>query len=313
MIRSHSLGLQHVKRHLFLTTLLAILLLSSKTVYSFTVVVVKSQDLAPYNRAVDGFRETISNRVVELNLKGDSGEDHEAIIKQIGHIRPDVILAVGVKAALLAKSKLIQYPIVYAMVISPEKYRLSGDNIYGIPLEVPPSEQFKVLKRIIPALEHIGVIYDPEISGGLVAKAIDQAKNLGLSLETLEVHSRKEVPNAVHHLKDKEIDAIWMVPDSTVYSEETLPFILTFAFDEGLPFLAFSESFVEAGALLSLSPDYEDVGRQASLKIDEILNGKVQNSSHPFKYRLVLNLKTAKKIHIVIPQPILDESSQVYH
>lgn len=291
--------------------ILAIFVLAAVPANAYTVVVLKSQNLVPYDRAVEGFRKSTSNRVVEFDLKGEKDEDTEAILGKIDRVRPDMILAVGVKAALLAKSSLGQYPLVYAMVINAEKYQLVGGHIYGIPLEVPPAAQFALLKRIVPNLKTIGVIYDPSVSGELVAKARAQVKALGLSLETSEVHNRKDVPKAVHSLRGA-VDAIWMVPDSTVYTDESLPFIFNFAFDEGLPFMAFSESFVSAGALLSLSCDYEEIGRQASLKIDEILNGNALSSKRPFKYRLILNLKTAKKINLEIPQQVQDEASQIY-
>ncbi|MBI3594863.1 MAG: hypothetical protein HY200_07880, partial [Nitrospirae bacterium] len=176
--------------------------------------------------------------------------------------------------------------------------------------DVPPTEQFKILKRTLPALRRIGIIFDPNISSELVAKAVDEAQNLGLSIKTLEIHSRNEVPNAIRQMRG-QVDAVWMVPDSTVYSEESLPFIFTYTMDEKIPFMAFSESFVDAGALLSLSPDYKEVGRQGSLKVDDVLTGKSQNPGHLFKYRLVLNVKTAKKLNIEIPRSILNDASRV--
>ncbi len=299
-----------LKRHLFLITILGIFLFPFNQAYPFTVAVVKSQNLGPYDRAVEGFKESTSNRVVEFVLKSETEENNELIAREIGRIHPEAIVAIGAKAAVFAKSTLSRYPLVYAMVINPEKYQLMGKNIFGISLEVPPAEQFKLLKRIIPSLRRIGVIFDPKISGELVAKAIEESGDLGLSLKTLEIHNRNEVPNAIRQMKD-QVDAVWMVPDSTVYSEESLPFIFTYTLDEKIPFMAFSESFVEAGALLSLSPDYKEVGQQASLKVDEVLTGKVQNISHTIKYRLVLSLKTAKKIQIEIPKSVLDNASRI--
>ena len=309
--RHGSMGFGNLKNSVWLLGILVLLSLPAQPIYAFTVVLIKSQGLAPYDRAVEGFKRTTSDRVIEFTLIGEDAAENDPAVNKIDRIRPDAILAVGLKAARLAKSKLAHYPIVYAMVINPEKYRLNGRRIYGVPMEVSPSQQFKLLKRVIPGLHNIGVLYDPKISGEMVVNAVTAARDLGLSLETEAVRTAREVPNAVRQMKGK-VDAIWMVPDSTVYSEESLPFIFTFAFEEGLPFMASSESFVEAGALLSLSPDYEDIGRRASLKIDDILSGRVQNLKQTIRYRLVLNLRTAKKIHLKIPRELLNESSEVY-
>jgi putative ABC transport system substrate-binding protein len=293
-----------------LVTLVMVLILPFHYASAFTVAVIKSQNLGPYDRAVEGFKESTSNRVTEFVLRNEPGESNEAIAREIGRIRPDVIFAVGVKAATFSKSTLPKYPMVYSMVINPDKYDLSGKNVVGIPLDVPPSEQFKILKRTLPALHRIGIIYDPNISGELVSKALEEAQLLGLSIRAVEIHNRNEVPNAIRQMRG-QVDAVWMVPDSTVYSEESLPFIFTYTLDEKIPFMAFSESFVDAGALLSLSPDYKEVGRQGSLKVDDLLTGKGQNPSHFFKYRLVLSAKTAKKLSIEIPQSVLNDANRV--
>lgn len=302
---------QILKRFFSLISFLALVLVPFNLAYAgFTVAIVKSQDLGPYDRAVAGFKEATSNHVVEFVLKSGPEGNNEAIVREIGTTRPDVIFAVGAKAAVFAKSNLEQFPLVYAMVINPEKYGLEGKNIIGIPLDVPAAEQFKVLKRILPSLRRIGIIYDPKRSGELVENAKGEAQDLGLSVKTVKIQNRNEVPNAIREMKD-QVDALWMVPDSTVYSEESLPFIFTFTLDEKIPFMAFSESFVDAGALLSLSSDYEDVGRQGSLKIDEILIGKAGNSSQPSRYRMVINLKTARRLNIEIPASIQEKASRI--
>jgi putative ABC transport system substrate-binding protein len=308
--QGYSLDYNFFKRLIFLITVFGMFLFPFNLAYSFTVAVVKSQNLGPYDRAVEGFKESTSNHVVEFVLKSGVEEANETVAREIERIRPELIFAVGVKAAVFSKSTLGRYPLVFAMVINPEKYQLTGKNIVGIPLEVPPEEQFKLLKEVIPSLRRIGIIFDPNISGELVTRAKEEAKDLGLSVKLLGIHNRNEVPNAIRQMKD-QVDAVWMVPDSTVYSEESLPFIFTYTLDEKIPFMAFSESFVDAGALLSLSPDYKEVGQQASFKVDELLGGKVQNRGHLLKHRLVLNLKSAKKLNIEIPKLILDVASRI--
>ncbi|HXN07716.1 MAG TPA: ABC transporter substrate-binding protein [Nitrospiria bacterium] len=304
--------LRHIlKRFFSLIFILAFVLVPFNLAYAgFTIAIVKSQDLGPYDRAVAGFKGATSNHVVEFVLKSEPEGNNAALVGEIGTIRPDVIFAVGAKAAVFARSNLQQFPLVYAMVINPDKYGLEGKNIFGIPLDIPSAVQFKLLKQIIPSLRRIGIIYDPKISGELVENAKGEAQDLGLSVKTVKIHNQNEVPNAIREMKD-QVDALWMVPDSTVYSEESLPFIFTYTLDERIPFMAFSESFVDAGALLSLSSDYEDVGRQGSLKIDEILIGKAGNSSQPSRYRMVINLKTAKRLNIEIPASILGKASRI--
>ena len=45
-----------------------------------------------------------------------------------------------------------------------------------------------------------------------------------------------------------KVDALWMLPDETVVTSESLTFLLLTAFKHNLPVLTMSDAFVEAGA-----------------------------------------------------------------
>ena len=80
-------------------------------------------------------------------------------------------------AARLAKKRLADLPLLYCMVPNPHRYELEGSNIAGISLDIPGEVQFARYKTVVPNPKTIGVIYDPEKSGALVAEAALDAQN----------------------------------------------------------------------------------------------------------------------------------------
>ena len=67
-------------------------------------------------------------------------------------------------------------------------------------------------------------------------------------------------------------------------------------------------SYVEAGGLMSYGPDYDEVFRTAAVLVSKILKGAKPADlpiEQPTKFRLVINLKTARALEIEIPSSLL--------
>jgi putative ABC transport system substrate-binding protein len=288
------------------------LILEPAAAFSFQVAVIKSQDLLPYDQAVAGFRSVSRANITEYDMKEDDNTG-AGIIEQIHQLKPDAVLAVGVKAAVLAKKQISDIPLVYCVVIDPEKYGLEEGNITGILLEVPINSQFKVFKAAVPTLKRIGVLYDPAKTAGLIRKAQKEADRLGLELVAVEVRSLKEVSARIRSLLP-QVQGLWMVPDSTVITADSFRLILLATYEKNIPFMAFSESFVKTGALLSLSPDYFQIGKQASKLVDRVIERGIQNRGKaisPETARLTINVKTAKILGFEIPTEVLQTADEI--
>jgi putative ABC transport system substrate-binding protein len=278
------------------------------------IAVLKSHDIDPFNEALEGFTATCDYRVTEYDLRGSASRT-EDVLKRLMATKPRLVLAVGTLAAQAAKEAVHSIPVVFCMVPNPRKYSLKGKNIAGISLDIPVETQFATYKSLVPTLQSIGTIYDPEKTGTLVEEARDTAKALGIRFFAVSVSSEKQVPAALRSLLGK-IDALWMLPDDTVITPESFKFLLLAAFENNLPFLAISDIFVKVGALAALSPDYTDVGRQACQLARQIESGQISltqvNIVPPAKVNLAINLKAANKIGLTLSPKIIQSASKVY-
>ena len=293
----------------------ALVLLLAASASAGGILVLKSQNSDPYNQALGGFRAECGAEIGEVNLAGNKGKAAE-FVKRLGEDKPKLILAVGPLAAQVAKEQSAGVPVVFLMVSNPSRHGLQGDNIAGVSLDIPITNQFARYLALIPTLKVIGVIFDPAKTGALIAEARVAATSAGLELAAVEVDSQRKVRDALKSLLDRKIDALWMVPDDTVVTPESFKFLVSETSKNKTPFLAASDIFVEVGALAALTPDYKDMGRQGCQLAQAIQSGKQKpaelGTTAPAEVKLILNLKTAAKIGLAVPPAVRQTASKVY-
>ncbi len=281
-----------------------------------TVAILQSSDITSYTRAVKAFLEHLpstTSRVQQFSLKGDL-KNGKAIIPKIRALNADVVVAVGLKAALVIRQGLPNVPSIFCMVLDPAKYSLPRSNMTGIALEIPFKDQIRSLLDLQPTVKTIGVLYNPLKTGRIVKSAIPQAKVLGVELVPRKVSSEKEVPVSLRAIV-QQIDALWLLPDSTVLTPDSFNFLLKTTLDANVPVVGFSPDLVSKGALLSIHFSYEDVGKQAAHLATKILRGKKFTPGavlSPEPLRLAINLKTANFLGITVPPDALTQFHEMY-
>lgn len=290
------------------------LTISVSAIHAHEVAILKSANVAAYNQAVSGFKSSMPSDTsfIEYDLKGnlDSGRKYAGKIRASG---VDLVLAVGLKAAIAARLEIFDVPVVFCMVLHPSKYDLKASNMVGISVRNPIDQHLRALQAVMPGLKRIGYLYDPEKTPRIPAEAIERARQLGIALIDRQVKTEAQVPPTLRDLLP-EIEALWLLSDSTVLTEESFGFLLSASLDRRVPVIGFDPEFVRRGALMSFWVDSSEIGREASHVAQTILAGSTLSSTKTFlpKQRISLNRGTAEYLGIRIPPHVLNMVDEVY-
>ncbi len=279
-----------------------------------TVIVIKSQNLSAYNEVVEGFqgecsRDNITIKsIYDLHGKMKAGQK---VVRKVRKEKPDIVLAIGVLTATIVKEKIKDIPIVFCMVINHERFHLSAPNITGISTEIAIEDQLKGFQSILGSFKNLGVIYDPSKTGNIIKNAEMEMKHLGVNLAKIEISSSKEVPEAMEKLIGK-VDALWLLPDSTVVTKKSFGLIKAATLNNKIPLLCTSDVFVKAGALAAVFSDYKCVGTQAAQLAGKILEPSSSGSLgivNPDRFKLAINTDTAEKLGLKLE--VVEKNSNI--
>ena len=265
------------------------------------IAILQSSGIPAYREAVAGLKATgpIGASYTEYDLQGDL-ELGKKLARKLRASNASLVVAVGLKAALAAKVEIVDIPIVYMMILDPLKHQLTAANMTGTVLEIPLDRQVKIMRIFLPTLHRIGTLYDPAKNASRVKNAVEQAEVFDVQVKGLPVESEKDIPQQLRALFS-DSEALWLIPDSAILTHESIPFILESALARRIPVIGFSPEFTRLGALLSMSIDYGDVGRDTGLLVKRILDGEGLLPLYPVpieRLKITVNLKTARFLNL---------------
>lgn len=262
--------------------------------------VVRSHQVSPYNDAMSGVKARLSGvSILDLDLSDPSA--CSSLKGKIQGAKVKAILAIGRASTQCTIDLKLPLPIIYCMVLDPGEIGSAGNQIAGVHLQIPPRNQLKVLHSLVPGIKTVAALYDPVHSSDIISEAKDAAQELGMTLLALPVSSIKDVFAALRSIRAQGGDALWMVPDPTVYNRDSMVGILKFTIENRLPFMASDKEIVRNGALCALSPRFDKVGEQAADMLKELLAGRSAADlpvEAPRDSGLYVNAKTAGLIGI---------------
>jgi len=279
------------------------------------IAVLISQKASHYEEALSGFKQYFQRQGIQVDFALYSLEEDKvpSEMQSIKKSKPNLIFALGSLATEIAVSEISDAPIIAGILLRMDSLK-KASNVTGVVLEFPIETQFKWLQHILPNSRNIGTIYHPRENQERIASASKIASKMGLKFEAQGIINPQGLPEALNKLS-KNSDVFWGIPDSLVLNSQTVKHILLFSFQNRIPFIGLSPSWVKAGALYSLDWDYVDMGMQCGEVAWKVLQGTPTHSiptATPRKVYYVLNLTTANHMKVKLSDELILGAHQTF-
>lgn len=270
---------------------IALFLSSAAPAFATEVLVLQSSRSPGYVEALRGFRAGYKGPQRTVVLSDFAEVDVDRMVKEE---RPRLLVALGDKALSAARS-VRDVPVLALLALS-QGARPTADNIGGVAMAAPPEHYLKLMASM--GIRRCGVLYDPSKTGRYLRRAEQEARQHGVTLVAEPVGSPRDTQARLDRLKGK-VDALWMLPDATVFTTVNLEAFILFSMTNQVPVLTFSSYYLKNGAAASVDIDYFDIGSQAAEMALSLLNsgvtGKVPTAD-PRKTHLRLNESVIRKL-----------------
>lgn len=261
--------------------------------------------------------------VLEERYADDRLERLPALAAELVNLRVDVILTFATPATLAAKAASPTIPIVMVAVGDPlgvgivTSLSRPGANITGLTLNNVESAQKRLqfLKEADPKLSRVAALanqMNPSFTALHLGQSQGAAERLGLVVEPVEVRAPDGLADAFAKMKKIRADGVVVFPDAGFVAHRDR--IAQLALQNHLPSVAEQSQLTIAGCLLSYGPDNADIYRNAARFVDRIVKGAKPGDlpvEQPTRFKLVVNLRTAKTLGLTLPASLLGRADQV--
>ncbi|MCH7966729.1 MAG: ABC transporter substrate-binding protein [Thaumarchaeota archaeon] len=280
-----------------------------------------------YERNFEGFKTALEEagfvdgqniRYVVENPHGDK-TNQLRIIQSFIDQDVDLIYTLTTPGTLVAKKLTDEIPIVFSVVTFPveagiiDSFENSGNNLVGTSNFVSIEKQVSLIKQLVP-IEKIGFVKrTAELNSDIQFKQMKdyvEQENIEITLlDSMSIDQSKIILDYAI----KYVDVFYQSCDTLVQSgmEEIAIEIAT---SSNKPTFSCNKEGIEKGALIGNVADFANIGYIAGQKAALILQGSNPselNSKFQTVDNIIINLKTAKKLGIEIPENLINSATIV--
>jgi putative ABC transport system substrate-binding protein len=275
---------------------------------------------------LDGMRELgyVEGRDFDMAYRFAEGllDRLPALAEEMVRLKPDVILAAAVSAAVPARKATSAIPIVcpaladavhLGLIVSEAR---PGGNVTGIEPYVAglPAKQMELVREIAPDAHQVGLLtnlQDPKAPPQ--AQELEAAaKVLEVTIKAADVKRTEEIDGAMQALANQRVDVVIVLQTTLLLSLGRR--IAELALAKRLPTIYGYREHVVAGGLMSYGVDLRWCYRRSAYFVHKILHGTPPGDlpvEFPNKMVLSVNLKTAKALALKISESFLLRADEV--
>jgi putative ABC transport system substrate-binding protein len=146
-------------------------------------------------------------------------------------------------------------------------------HMVGQGVLLPVVDSFRIAKQMLPALERVGVAWNPAESNSVVFTTMARAasRELGITLLEANVDTTSGVLDAVNSLVARGAQALWVGGDNVMMA--AMDTALLAARRARIPAFSITPGKPDRGTALDVGLNFHEVGRLCGALAAEILNG----------------------------------------
>jgi putative ABC transport system substrate-binding protein len=249
-------------------------------------------------------------------------EQLSELAAELVRMKVDIMFATSSTEVGIVQPLTKSIPIVFATHADPigvgHVMSLSrpGGNITGLSMLMTElaAKALEVFKEVVPQATRFGVLFTPTAPSHVPMLQAAEAvgAKLRIALHKQSVQSVDEFDGAFATMARERVDGVIVHGASLTGTHTERLAELTLKYR--LPTMFTIRDNVQAGGLMSYSPDLLDLTRRAATYIDKILKGAKPADlpvEQATKFELVVNNKTAKAIGLTIPESFLLRADEV--
>ena len=281
-----------------------IILLGAIPLSAGELVILKSQDLGPYNETVNGILASAKNPPQVFSLGGDQAKMNE-VSAEIGS-SPNLFVAIGTQSAAAIRSVFPQSSMIFAMIPRSRGQSYLDKKTTGIYLDLTFENQLKLIQKLLPKTKRLGVILSENNPLAEEKDLIRKGQESGVTVIFRRTPNISKFSDVLGTIID-QIDVFLILPDPLWGQKETVFYLREKLVDKNIPFVAFSPTLVKMGAVMAFSPDYARLGKQLGEDIDDFASsGKLKAPADP-PFRVIINKTLMDQFGILVPSVLLDK------
>src|SRR2546423_6351600 len=258
--------------------------------------------------------------VLEERYAQGNAERIPALIAELLELKVDVLATPGTPITLAARRATSTVPIVMltgdpvgAGLVASLAY--PGANITGLSLLSGDysAKWLELLKEAVPKLERVAVLSNPDNPQIIrVAENLRQvAQALGLEIAVFPARPA-DLEATFAAIANARLGGLVVTDDSSI--DLLLARIIEFAAERRLPAIYPFSTAVQRGGLMSYSAGFFELWRRAAGYVDRIFKGSRPSDlpvEQAIAVALKVNLKTAKRLDLILPPTLLARADEV--
>jgi putative ABC transport system substrate-binding protein len=294
----------HQLPRLYLTASIFIFLITMAPCFAADVVIVADEQLKSGAEILNGIRQTLGTASSMTISPVEAKKRRLVDIVHQQHAR--LVITLGRDALIEAAHLPATIPVVYGMIVIPPHSK--RPNTTGVYLAVPASRYLDLVNNHLHQS-----IYQVAVVGSHDHLAVLAPGPTPRTVHTFSVTNTPEIVRTLRHVENGY--ALLLLPDASLLTSVAMEEAYVRSSQRRFPLLGTSESQVREGALLALVADLTQVGNQIGECAVKALKGMNLNRIQPApprKLNLYLNVATAKRLKIHIPDELLMMAKRVY-